>query len=447
MRGAFRRGVAPAAPGRSHWPALLDSVAGPSLRRRPRPYSRPPSARPQSLVPRGGQPQPRPPSRGTRHPAAPNGPSGTGTRAHRTRRPLHDADPPAAATVADLVRRPRGRAPPASGRRPPCHRRRDRSPCSPRSRETCRELIAGIRPRPSACPGPHRHRRHCPGSSRGRKLRGVLAERRRRRPTASTTCPRPTGTSTTTTTPTRRRPDKTYSHARRVPPRRGRSTPWSSGCRPTSSRSPTVLQLLSLVVARDLLADAGAAESPWYDASRTGVVLGITGARPADRTRWPPGSQTPVLKEVVRSCGLTATGRRARSPRSSRHGVRAVGGELLPRSAGQRGRGPDRQPARPRRHQLHGRRRLRQLARPRSGLAISELLDGRADMMLTGGVDTENTIFMYMCFSKTPALSKSGDCRPFADERRRHPARRGHRHARAAAASPTPSATATGSTR
>ena len=46
-------------------------------------------------------------------------------------------------------------------------------------------------------------------------------------------------------------------------------------------------------------------------------------------------------------------------------------------------------------------------------LAIQELASGRADMALTGGMDTFNDIFMYMCFSKTPALSPSGDAKPF----------------------------------
>jgi Polyketide synthase modules and related proteins len=32
---------------------------------------------------------------------------------------------------------------------------------------------------------------------------------------------------------------------------------------------------------------------------------------------------------------------------------------------------------------------------------------------VTGGVDTFNDIFMYMCFSKTPALSRTGDAKPF----------------------------------
>lgn len=45
-----------------------------------------------------------------------------------------------------------------------------------------------------------------------------------------------------------------------------------------------------------------------------------------------------------------------------------------------------------------------------------ELWSGRAEMVLSGGVDTFNDIFMYMCFSKTPALSPTGDARPFADQ-------------------------------
>jgi len=47
-------------------------------------------------------------------------------------------------------------------------------------------------------------------------------------------------------------------------------------------------------------------------------------------------------------------------------------------------------------------------------LAMHELASGRCDVALSGGLDTFNDIFMYMCFSKTPALSPSGDARPFA---------------------------------
>src|SRR5262249_22582420 len=46
-------------------------------------------------------------------------------------------------------------------------------------------------------------------------------------------------------------------------------------------------------------------------------------------------------------------------------------------------------------------------------LATLELASGRCDMALSGGLDTFNDIFMYMCFSKTPALSPTGSARPF----------------------------------
>ncbi len=46
-------------------------------------------------------------------------------------------------------------------------------------------------------------------------------------------------------------------------------------------------------------------------------------------------------------------------------------------------------------------------------LAALELAAGTSDMVVTGGVDTFNDIFMYMCFSKTPALSASGNASPY----------------------------------
>ena len=46
-------------------------------------------------------------------------------------------------------------------------------------------------------------------------------------------------------------------------------------------------------------------------------------------------------------------------------------------------------------------------------MAAYELALGRTDMVIAGGVDTLNDPSMFMCFSKTPALSASGDCRPF----------------------------------
>jgi acyl transferase domain-containing protein len=49
-------------------------------------------------------------------------------------------------------------------------------------------------------------------------------------------------------------------------------------------------------------------------------------------------------------------------------------------------------------------------------MGVNELYLGDSDLVIAGGVDTMNDIFMYMCFSKTPALSQSEDIRPFSDK-------------------------------
>ena len=46
-------------------------------------------------------------------------------------------------------------------------------------------------------------------------------------------------------------------------------------------------------------------------------------------------------------------------------------------------------------------------------LACLELSTGKSDLAITGGVDTFNDVFMFMCFSKTPALSPTGQAKPF----------------------------------
>ena len=47
--------------------------------------------------------------------------------------------------------------------------------------------------------------------------------------------------------------------------------------------------------------------------------------------------------------------------------------------------------------------------------ALHRLYLNESDLVLTGGVDALNDVMMYMCFSKTPAFSATGDCRPFSD--------------------------------
>jgi len=48
-------------------------------------------------------------------------------------------------------------------------------------------------------------------------------------------------------------------------------------------------------------------------------------------------------------------------------------------------------------------------------LAFMELQTGRSDMVVTGGVDTLNDIFMHMCFAQTGVLSHEGKVKAFSD--------------------------------
>ncbi|MBU0991238.1 MAG: SDR family oxidoreductase [Proteobacteria bacterium] len=50
------------------------------------------------------------------------------------------------------------------------------------------------------------------------------------------------------------------------------------------------------------------------------------------------------------------------------------------------------------------------------GSAISELRLGYSDLVITGGADTNNDAFLFVSFSKTPALSPTHDIRPFSDK-------------------------------
>jgi len=47
-------------------------------------------------------------------------------------------------------------------------------------------------------------------------------------------------------------------------------------------------------------------------------------------------------------------------------------------------------------------------------VALHRLYLYEADLVLTGGVDALNGALMYTCFTQTPALSPTGDCRPFS---------------------------------
>ncbi|OLT37576.1 hypothetical protein BJF84_05920 [Rhodococcus sp. CUA-806] len=205
-------------------------------------------------------------------------------------------------------------------------------------------------------------------------------------------------------------PDKTYS-------RRGAFLPdvdfdpLEFGLPPNQLEVTSTMQTLSLGVARDLLSDAGATGSSWYDPSRTGVVIGTTGPVPLMHPLAARLS-TPILKEAARSCGLSIEDANAIADKftaafapweeNSFPGLLAnvVAGRIANRFG------------------LSGINCTVDAACAASlaalRTAIAELLDGRADTMITGGVDTENSIFIYMCFSKVGALSPSGQISPFS---------------------------------
>lgn len=206
-------------------------------------------------------------------------------------------------------------------------------------------------------------------------------------------------------------PDKTYSHRGGFVPHVDFS-PLEWGLPPNQLDLTSTMQLLSLGVARDVLRDASAVCSDWYDASTTGCVLGTTGPVPLTHPLAARLS-TPVLKEVVRSCGLTTEDAekiaekytQAFTPWEESTFPGLLANVVAGRVANRLG--------------LGGMNSTVDAACAASlsavRVAIAELVDGRADMMITGGVDTENSIFGFMCFSKTQALSRSSKISPFSD--------------------------------
>ncbi|MFJ2836561.1 beta-ketoacyl synthase N-terminal-like domain-containing protein [Nocardia sp. NPDC087230] len=207
-------------------------------------------------------------------------------------------------------------------------------------------------------------------------------------------------------------PDKTYS-------RRGaflpdvEFDPLEFGMPPNQLEVTSTMQTLSLGVARDLLLDAGATGSSWYDPARTGVVLGTTGPVPLMHPLAARLS-TPVLEEAARSVGLSDSdvaeiSRRfvaAFAPWEENSFPGLLANVVAGRVANRLGLGGI--------NCTVDAACAASLAAIRT--AIAELQDGRADMMITGGVDTENSIFIYLCFSKVGALSPTGRISPFSAE-------------------------------
>ncbi len=186
--------------------------------------------------------------------------------------------------------------------------------------------------------------------------------------------------------------------------------PMEFGISPKDIEATDTTQLLSLVAAHQALADAGYGNGREFDRERTSVILGVTGAL---ELVIPLGARLghPIWRKALKEAGVAPSVAEDVVQRIADSYVgwqeNSFPGLLGNVAAGRIASRLD----------LGGTNCVVDAACASSLAAIHlaglELAAGRSDMVITGGVDTFNDIFMYMCFSKTPALSPTGDAKPF----------------------------------
>ncbi|KAF0153808.1 MAG: erythronolide synthase, partial [Elusimicrobia bacterium] len=206
-----------------------------------------------------------------------------------------------------------------------------------------------------------------------------------------------------------KRPDMTYA-------RRGGFIlpvdfdPSEFGLAPNALEATDSAQLLGLLTAKMALEDAGYGPGRDFDRSRVSVIMGVTGAL---ELVIPLGARLghPKWRKALSEFGITGADADAIVARMQEDYVPwqeasfpgLLGNVVAGRIAN--------------RFNLGGTNCVVDAACGSSLSAVHmaslELQAGRSPMVVTGGVDCFNDIFMYMCFSKTPALSASGDARPF----------------------------------
>ncbi len=189
--------------------------------------------------------------------------------------------------------------------------------------------------------------------------------------------------------------------------------PMEFGIPPNQLEVTDVSQLLSLVVARDLLIDARYGEEYGgrpFDRARVGVVLGVAGGQKLI-TPLTSRLQYPVWERVLRSHGLPEDEvseivdkiKLAYVEWNENSFPGLLGNVIAGRIAN--------------RFDLGGLNSVVDAACASSlsaiKMAVSQLAEGSAEMMITGGVDTDNSPFSFMCFSKTPAFTPGEAPRPF----------------------------------
>lgn len=190
--------------------------------------------------------------------------------------------------------------------------------------------------------------------------------------------------------------------------------PMEFGLPPNILEVTDVSQLISLVVAKAALEDAGCGEDSQFDREHTGCVLGFVGTSSKLFTPLMTRLQYPVWEKVLRSAGISESDTKVLVDKMK---LAYVGWEenSFPGAIGNvvAGRICNR-------FDLGGTNCVVDAACASSlaaiRMAVGELIEGRANVMLTGGVDTDNSINSYMCFSKTPAFTKKDNVRTFDAE-------------------------------
>ncbi len=187
--------------------------------------------------------------------------------------------------------------------------------------------------------------------------------------------------------------------------------PSEFGLSPNTLEATDPAQLFALVAAKMALADAGyPVDQETWDRSRVSCILGVTGAL---EIVIPLGARLslPAWRKAILAAGVPPTQAEDALARMSDEFVPwqeasfpgLLGNVIAGRVAN--------------RFNLGGTNCVVDAACGSSlsamHMAALELQTGRAKMVVTGGVDTFNDIFMYTCFTKTPALSPSGHAKPF----------------------------------
>ncbi|MBF0240214.1 MAG: SDR family NAD(P)-dependent oxidoreductase [SAR324 cluster bacterium] len=212
--------------------------------------------------------------------------------------------------------------------------------------------------------------------------------------------------------PDQNTPDKTYCKRGGFLPELD-FNPMEFGLPPNILEVTDVSQLLALVIARDLLDSSGYGESRNYDRNKMGIVLGLGVGQ---KLIGPLISrlQYPVLAKVLKSVGASDADIENVVEKFKKAYIRweensfpgMLGNVVAGRIAN--------------RLDLGGINCATDAACASSlaavRLAVSELLEHRSEMMITGGVDTDNSIFMYLSFSKTPAFTTADRVQTFDAE-------------------------------